>query len=124
MSIRKTLLSETVGGSPVVGRYYGLGDRGFVSLHLVTTGTLSGAWRTDGSNIDGADCLEDPDDAFGVDLTAAWEQTTNEQPIAEPSGSPTSQYVQTTAIGAAYLRVAFTPAGGAGVAIATLVLKD
>jgi hypothetical protein len=120
MSTFTTILNEQVGAQPAKSRFHGLGDRREISLQLVTTDTLEGWWKIEGSNINGADCVEDHDDAFGFDLTG--EFLAAGANFTRVVTGASSQSIQ-KAINAGYVGVTFTKTGGAGFAIAAIVIK-
>lgn len=89
------------------------GKGGNISLHLITDGTVAGAWKVLGSNKPDVDVSGDTE---AVDITAAFKDAGNNA-IATVTGSADAtqkQGVQAGPIWFGTITVQFTPSGGAG----------
>lgn len=112
--MNKTVLDAQITGTttPVATPWLQLnGSTGHqTGIHLITTGTLAGAWAIKVS------CSPTPDQddiAEAADVTSGF-QTPSDQPITSATGSPTQQFVQTTALDAGEFKIIFTPSSGTG----------
>lgn len=100
----KTIMPTTAisGTTAIVSDWVELGDdREELGLHLVTTGTVAGAWAIE------ATC--DPLKVDYADITTGFNAT-----LTAPAGAATSQFVQCDKIKAAAVRARFTPTSGTG----------
>jgi hypothetical protein len=125
MQTFNSLLNQAVTGgtSPIKSPWVGLGTQKQHSLQLSTTGTLTGTWKIEASNVAGADTLDDPEAALPADVTAAFLGAGGTAP-ANPTGAPTSQLVacagDNSLIITGYLRASFTRVSGSGTILAAL----
>jgi hypothetical protein len=126
--ILNTLLKQAISGTtPIKSKWYGVGELTKVGLQLSTTGTVTGAWSIQGSNLLGADGFDDQEAALGADITGTFRLTGNGLVSATADGggitSPSSEYAQVDDLLVGYIRVVFTPTGGEGSVVAALAIR-
>jgi hypothetical protein len=90
-----------------------------IAMQMLTTGTVAGTWLVEGSN----NYVAAGANSYGAiaaagewtDITAAFITNIDNDPIANPSGSPLEQPAwNRDPLGWRDVRITFTPASGAG----------